>query len=76
MRDSLATRTVLITGASSGQGAAAARLFARLGSRVFLADVQYDPGADVAARIRDDGGQAAYLHAPGRHRRGAVAILR
>lgn len=62
MLESLSAKTVLITGASSGQGAAEAALFARLGSRVFLGDVQDDMGHDVAARIQADGGQAAYLH--------------
>lgn len=62
MLESLTTKTVLITGASSGQGAAEAALFARLGSRVFLCDVQDDLGREVTARIAADGGNATYLH--------------
>lgn len=62
MLESLAAKTVLITGAGSGQGAAEAELFARLGSKVILADIQDDAGETVAAGIRREGGDATYVH--------------
>ena len=45
-------RTVLITGAASGIGAASARAFAAAGAAVVLADVQEAPGLALAASIR------------------------
>ncbi|WP_188197099.1 SDR family NAD(P)-dependent oxidoreductase [Nonomuraea sp. SYSU D8015] len=54
---------VLITGGSSGIGAAAALAYARTGARV---TITYNSGADRAAevvkRIEEDGGQAAAVH--------------
>jgi len=55
---SVAGRAVLITGAASGMGAAAARLFAQEGARVALADIRGDAVEAVAASIRTEGGQA------------------
>ncbi|MFH8568263.1 glucose 1-dehydrogenase [Streptomyces sp. NPDC017993] len=56
---SLEGKTAVITGAARGQGAEAARLFARLGARVVLADVRDDLGREVAAGI---GAGAHYVH--------------
>ena len=50
-------KVCLITGASKGQGAAAARLFAEEGAQVWLADLLDETGAALAAEI---GG--AYRH--------------
>lgn len=55
----LESRTALITGAARGQGEAAARLFARLGARVVLADVLDESGEKVAAELGD---VARYVH--------------
>ncbi len=55
---SLAGQVVLITGASSGIGAAAAALFARQGCRVVLAARRTERLQQLAAQIRDSGGQA------------------
>ncbi|HZR14550.1 MAG TPA: glucose 1-dehydrogenase [Acidimicrobiia bacterium] len=52
-------KVALITGAARGQGEAEARLFAREGARVVLADVLDDDGARVARDIGDD---ARYEH--------------
>lgn len=62
MEQKLKDKVALVTGASGGQGAAEARLFARSGARVILADVQDDKGEAEARAIRDAGGDAQYRH--------------
>lgn len=56
-------KVATITGAASGIGEATARLFAREGASVLLADVNDARGEKLAAAIRDEGGRAAYVHA-------------
>lgn len=51
-------RGVVITGAGSGMGAAAARRFAREGARVVVSDLQEDAAAAVAREIDLGGGKA------------------
>ena len=53
-----AARTVWVTGAASGMGAAHARRFAKLGDRVGCWDVQADALGEVVGEIRADGGEA------------------
>ena len=53
---SIAGRVALVTGAASGMGEATARLFADEGARLALVDRDADRLAEVAARIRDAGG--------------------
>jgi len=55
-------KTVFITGASRGQGAAEARLFANAGARVVIADVLEAEGAALAQSIQGAGGKAAFCH--------------
>ena len=62
MGDRLNGKAALITGASRGQGAAEARLFAAEGAKVLLCDVLDDEGEAVAQAIRDDGHTAHYCH--------------
>ena len=62
MADRLAGKAALITGASRGQGAAEARLFAAEGAKVLLCDVLDDEGEAVAQAIRDDSRTAHYRH--------------
>ena len=52
----LGGKVALITGTAGGQGAAAARLFAREGAIVFGCDLDAERAEAVAAEIRADGG--------------------
>ena len=52
------TRTVVITGAGGGLGAAFARAFAADGDRVIVADIDGEAATRVAASLTDAGGQA------------------
>lgn len=52
-------KTAIVTGASRGQGAAAARLFVEEGARVVLADVLDDLGTELADSL---GEAAVYRH--------------
>lgn len=55
---SLAGRTALIAGASSGLGAHFARLFARAGAQVVLGARRTDRTAELASAIAGEGGEA------------------
>ncbi|MBM3946272.1 MAG: glucose 1-dehydrogenase [SAR202 cluster bacterium] len=55
-------KVALITGAASGLGEATARLFAREGAKVVIADVHDERGTKVMADIREGGGEATYVH--------------
>ena len=55
-------KVAIISGASGGMGAEEARLFAREGAKVVLADIVDDDGEAVAREIEDTGGEATYLH--------------
>jgi len=57
----LPDRIALVTGAASGIGEAITHRFARAGATVYVADVDAERGAAVAAAIRDDGGSASFL---------------
>ncbi|MGH8977987.1 MAG: SDR family NAD(P)-dependent oxidoreductase [Acidimicrobiia bacterium] len=58
----LAGRVALITGAASGQGRAAAQLFARQGAGVVIADVDELGGTETARSVEREGGRAIALH--------------
>jgi NAD(P)-dependent dehydrogenase (short-subunit alcohol dehydrogenase family) len=54
-------KVAIITGASQGIGAAAARLFAREGAKVVLATRNEEKARQVEADIRKEGGEAYFL---------------
>jgi len=63
MPTNLANQWVLVTGASSGFGAAAARAFAREGSRLLLGARRVDRLEAVATEANKAGSPAAHVHA-------------
>jgi NAD(P)-dependent dehydrogenase (short-subunit alcohol dehydrogenase family) len=58
----LTGKVAIVTGGSAGIGRAAAIALAREGAAVVLADVDDARGSQVAAGLRDAGGQAHYVH--------------
>ncbi len=58
----LDTRVAFITGAGIGIGRAAARLFAREGARVVIAEINPALGEETARLILDAGGEASFIH--------------
>lgn len=56
----LKDKVAIVTGAASGMGAATARLFAREGATVVVADLLEAEGAAVAREIGDAGGEARF----------------
>ncbi|MEZ4941519.1 MAG: glucose 1-dehydrogenase [Saprospiraceae bacterium] len=59
----LKNKTALITGGSSGIGRETAILFAREGARVVVVDVDDARGNETVDHIREQGGEACYVHA-------------
>ena len=57
----LSEKVAIVTGGAHGMGEAEARLFAREGAKVVVADVLPEMGEAVAASIRADGGQAIFV---------------
>ena len=57
----LKNRVALITGAASGMGESAARIFAQEGARVMIADILEDEGKAVAEAIKYSGGDASFV---------------
>ncbi len=56
-------KVVLITGATSGIGAAAAEAFAREGAKVIVSGRRQDKGAEVVEKITAAGGDAYFIQA-------------
>ena len=54
-------KVALITGAAHGMGAEEARLFAREGAKVAIADIREDDARKVEAEIAEAGGEAMVL---------------
>jgi NAD(P)-dependent dehydrogenase (short-subunit alcohol dehydrogenase family) len=62
-RQRFENKVVLITGATSGIGAAAARMFAAEGGKVAFCGRREERGAQVEREIRAQGGEAHYIRA-------------
>lgn len=58
----VANKIVIVTGASLGLGAASARMLAREGAAVVLADIKDEEGQALRREIELTGAQALYLH--------------
>ena len=56
-------KVALITGAGSGMGLEAAKLFAAEGARVVITDVVDDAGAQASKAVQAQGGDATFVHA-------------
>ncbi|HWI56451.1 MAG TPA: SDR family NAD(P)-dependent oxidoreductase, partial [Bacillota bacterium] len=63
MPGTLANKWVLITGASSGFGAAAARAFGAEGARLLLGARRVDRLEETARQAREAGAPEAHVHA-------------
>jgi NAD(P)-dependent dehydrogenase (short-subunit alcohol dehydrogenase family) len=57
----LENKVAIITGGASGMGASAARIFAREGARVIIADVLAPEGEQIADEIVSSGGEARFV---------------
>lgn len=57
----LKDKAVIITGAGSGIGKASAKLFAREGANIVVADINEETGLAVVKEITADGGQATFI---------------
>jgi NAD(P)-dependent dehydrogenase (short-subunit alcohol dehydrogenase family) len=57
----LQDKVCIITGAGSGMGRTAARLFAQEGAKVALFEVHEDSGEEAAREIQESGGEAAFF---------------
>src|SRR4029453_13113935 len=55
-------KVALISGGARGQGAVEAQLFAREGAKVLLGDLLDEAGKQVEEAIRQEGGEATYVH--------------
>ena len=61
MAGRLAGKVALITGAGSGQGRAAARLFVQEGAKVVVTDVAVEGGEETVRLIKAAGGEASFV---------------
>ncbi|WP_437680344.1 glucose 1-dehydrogenase [Sorangium sp. So ce131] len=68
-------KIIAITGASSGIGQASAFVFAGHGAKLVLADVNEQDGEAAARKIRDSGGDAAFVRADVSDARAVEALV-
>jgi NAD(P)-dependent dehydrogenase (short-subunit alcohol dehydrogenase family) len=57
----IAGKVAIVTGAATGIGRGAARLFAREGAKVVVADMDVDGGSETVRLIEEGGGEAAFV---------------
>ena len=55
-------KVALITGGARGQGAAEAKLFAKEGAKVVIADILDEEGEKLEAEVAELGGECFYTH--------------
>jgi NAD(P)-dependent dehydrogenase (short-subunit alcohol dehydrogenase family) len=72
---SLAGRVALITGAGSGQGQAAAQLFAAHGARIAVVDIDDEGSKHTVGAVEQAGGEAIAIHADVSQREGCEAMV-
>ena len=58
----LQDKVAIVSGGAHGMGAVEARLFAREGAKVVIADIRDDDGRRVEAEINEAGGASHYVH--------------
>ena len=58
----LENKVALISGGARGMGAVEAKLFCREGAKVVFGDILDEEGERVEVQIREEGGEAFYLH--------------
>ncbi len=58
----LANKVAVITGGSTGIGAASAILYARAGAKVVVGDINIEDGEKTVASIQSEGGAAKFVH--------------
>ena len=58
----LADKVAIITGSAQGIGKGTAKLFAKEGARVVVADIDAKKGQETVEEIRAAGGEAAFVH--------------
>lgn len=61
MKQSFKDKTVLVTGAGWGIGAATALLFAAYGAKVIVSDTNRKAGKEIVAKIKSQNGTATYI---------------
>jgi NAD(P)-dependent dehydrogenase (short-subunit alcohol dehydrogenase family) len=71
----LAGKVALITGSASGQGRAAAHLFAEHGAAIVVVDIDDDGAGETVAGIEQIGGRALAMHADVSTRRDCDAMV-
>ena len=57
----LKDKVAIITGSGSGIGKASAKLFAKEGAKIVVADINPDAGQEVAEQIRAEGKEATFI---------------
>jgi glucose 1-dehydrogenase len=69
-------QVAVVTGAASGIGAATAGRLAAEGASVVLVDIDAERGVPAAARIREDGGRAAFVTGAGLRVDGGWSVVK